>query len=274
MDYQRVENWHKLPELKRLKDLPGSLKELYYRGRWDAKIFESTVAIVGSRRMSEYGRRVLEKMIPPLLLKKKTIISGFMYGVDQYAHQMCVEGGGKTIAVLGWGIKERLQMTDDRLQKKIIDSGGLIISEWEEQMATLWTFPVRNRIVAVLADEVIVVEAATKSGSLITANWARKLGRTLWAVPGPITSRTSAGTNQLIASGQAKMWLGENSQDTRNKKQTNNNDPIINLLQTEELTADEVARKMGKPVAEVGAQLSLLTLAGEVEERGGKYYSI
>jgi DNA processing protein len=271
MEYQKVENWQEQPELKRLLGVKPKIESLYYRGKWNPKIFEKTVAIVGSRRISEYGKRVLEKMIPPLLLSKKTIISGFMYGTDQYAHNLAVEGGGKTIAVLGWGIKQMLDARDKILAEKIIKSGGLIISEWEDQLGSLWTFPVRNRIVAALSDEVIVTEAAHKSGSLITANWATKSGKPLFAVPGPVTSKVSEGTNELIASGQAKMWQN-NNQDTSTKKQTIINDPIFKTLGDEGMTTSEVARKIGKPVGEVGAQLSLLALTGEIVERSGKYY--
>ncbi len=92
MGYQKLEEWEVRAELKRLVGVKPRVEGLYYRGKWNPEIFEKTVAIVGSRRMTEYGKRVLEKMVPPLLLQGKTIISGFMYGVDQYAHQLCVEG--------------------------------------------------------------------------------------------------------------------------------------------------------------------------------------
>jgi DNA processing protein len=106
------------------------------------------------------------------------------------------------------------------------------LSEWEDQKPTLWTFPVRNRIVAALSDDVIVIEAALKSGSLITANIARKLGRRLWAVPGAITSRTSAGTNMLIAQGYAKMW----SSDAPQAKGETSDNPLLSLLEGDALT--------------------------------------
>src|SRR3972149_1027883 len=134
-------------------------------------------------------------MIPRFVFEKRTVVSGFMYGVDQHAHEVCVANGGKTIAILGWGIKRPLDGTDKKLAERIISSGGLLMSEWEDQQATLWTFPVRNRIVAAISKDIIVVEAAVKSGSLITANIARKLKRRIWAVPGAITNRYSTGAN-------------------------------------------------------------------------------
>jgi len=268
LPYKKVENWKKFPELSRLTDLPNPPDELFYAGTWDPEIFGSCVAVVGSRRMTEYGRRVIEKIVPRFVFEKKTIVSGFMYGVDQYAHEICVASGGRTIAVLGWGIKKNLDGADRKLAESIVSSGGLLLSEWEDQQPTLWTFPVRNRIVAALCEDVIVVEAAVKSGSLITANIARKLKRRLWAVPGAITSRLSAGTNMLIAEGHARMWMGDTPQTPVKKS----DDPLLAILEYDALTANDVARKLGAPVSDIGAQLSLLALTGQLTERGGKYY--
>jgi DNA processing protein len=266
MHHQRLPDWPRKPELSSLLDLSNPPKELFYKGTWSKDVFTRCVAVIGSRRMTDYGRRVVEKIVPRLVFEKKTIISGFMYGVDQYAHRVCIENGGKTVAVLGWGINRQLDGADKKLDRDIISSGGLILSEWESQPATLWTFPVRNRIVAALSAEVIVVEAAIKSGSLITAAIARKLKRKVWAVPGEITNRMSAGTNMLIAHGEAVMWLGDTIIAPATK------DPMLNLLQNSALSASEIARLLGKPVSDVGAQLSFLSLTGQIVERGGKYH--
>ncbi len=268
MHCQLLPDWRKKHELSSLLDLPNPPKELFFLGTWDPTIFKNCVAIVGSRRMTEYGRRVIEKIVPQLTFEKKTVISGFMYGVDQYAHDVTIQNGGKTIAVLGWGINRKLDGVDKKLADAIISSGGLIISEWNDQAATLWTFPVRNRIVAALSAEVIVIEAGVKSGSLITATIARKLKRKLWAVPGPITSIQSKGTNVLIASGAAQMWLGESAQTA-----IATDDPIIACLTNDALSASEIARKLQKPVSDIGAKLSLLAVTGQITERGGKYYA-
>lgn len=209
MEYREVTDWSKRPELQQLLDVSTTPKHLYYQGQWDSQIFTKCVAVVGSRKMTVYGERVIEKLIPWLLSQNYTIVSGFMYGIDQYAHKICVENGGKTIAVLGWGITTPLVGSDAKLAKEIVDSGGLLLSEWKEQKPSHWTFPARNRIVAGLSTKIYVVEAAAQSGSLITARLALKLHKDLWAVPGPITSRTSVGTNKLIAQGKANMWLGD-----------------------------------------------------------------
>ena len=268
MDYQQVKNWRDLPELSKLNDLPNPPKELYCSGTWDPTLFKNCVAVVGSRRMTEYGRRVIEKIVPKLVFEKRVIVSGFMYGVDQYAHQVCLDSGGKTIAVFGWGMSYPLSGKEKILAQHIIKSGGFLLSEWKDQQPTLWTFPIRNRIIVALSSEVIVIEAAAKSGSLITATIAQKLKRPLWAVPGPITSPTSVGTNELIATGKALMWQGQALHQLELPR-----DPLLRLLTTDAMTPNEIARKLGKPVAEIGAQLSLLALTGQLIERGGKYYA-
>ncbi len=267
MDYSEIADWQKIPGLSGLSDLTTPPKKLYFQGNLDPAIFKNCVAIVGSRKMTDYGQRAIEKIVPRLILQGKTIVSGFMYGVDQYAHKTCIESGGKTIAVLGWGIANKLSDDDAELAKEIIKSGGILLSEWEFQKASHWTFPVRNRIVAALAKEVIIVEAADKSGSLITAKIASKLKRTLWAVPGPITSRTSAGTNSLIAKGHAKIWLEAQTPPLRQS-----DDPILEILEREAQTADELSRKLNIPISETGAKLSMLLLSGQVTEKGGKYF--
>lgn len=268
MDYQEIKNWQKLKGLSKLLDLSTPPKKLYFQGRLNPKIFENCAAIVGSRRMTNYGERAIEKIVPQLIQQGKTIVSGFMYGVDQCAHRVCIEGGGITIAILGWGIDKKLTGGDLKLANKIIQTRGILLSEWDSQEPAHWTFPARNRIVAALSEEVIIVEAAEKSGSLITARLAKKLKRTLWAVPGPITSHTSEGTNSLIAQGLAKMWLGK----TALASYKGGDDPILEILLNEALTADELARKLNIPIAEAGAKLSILLLSGQVIEINGKYY--
>lgn len=267
MNFKRVDHWKSLPELNKLKDLSNPPKELFFLGRWNPDIFKNCVAVVGSRRMTNYGRDVIEKIIPRLVFDKKTIVSGFMTGVDQSAHQATIENGGKTIAVLGWGINYNMESQDKILAKKILDSEGLLISEWENQKPTLWTFPYRNRIVAALSSEVFIIEAAAQSGSLITARLAKKLKRKLWAIPGPITSKTSVGTNGLIAAGDAQMWLDENAPSRQDLP-----DPLLNLISSEPLTANEIARKLNLSISDLGAKLSLLTLEGALLEKDSKYY--
>ena len=240
---------------------------VYWKGKWDEKLFEKCAAVVGSRRMTQYGQRVVEKLVPVLVHEGWTIVSGFMYGVDQAAHKTCLDCGGRTIAVVGWGIKQKLEMGDEKLEKEIINAGGLVISEWEDQQPAYWTFPARNKIVAGISERIYVVEAASRSGALITAGMGQKLGKEIWAVPGPITSSVSAGTNRLIASGQAKMWLADDVRVTGK-----NNTEIYTLLQNEALTVDELVRKTGRSAEDIGSELTMMMLAGDIVEKDGKYY--
>ncbi|MBI4034967.1 MAG: DNA-protecting protein DprA [Candidatus Chisholmbacteria bacterium] len=272
-----------------LRQVEPQVKQLFYQGEWERGWFKKCVAVVGARRMTDYGVRVVAKLIPVLVEAGVKIVSGFMYGVDQAAHKETLASGGKTIAVLGWGIDWQMADDDLVLAHEIIDKGGLVMSEWENQAPALWTFPQRNRIVAGLAEAVVVIEAGEKSGSLITVEWAKKLGKKVLAVPGPITSKMSIGTNQLIKSSEAVMvrsgeeileelgW-GKNSIKYRvvsiKYKKYNKASQILKLLENEALTVDQIVRQVGKGAAEVGAELSLLVLKGEVEEKEGKYYLV
>lgn len=216
--------------------------------------------------MTDYGRRVIEKIVPQLVQDGWTIISGFMYGVDQYAHKICIENGGRTIAVLGWGI-------DQENDTKIIESGGLLVSLWKDQLGTLWTFPARDRVMAALGHELIVVEAGVKSGSLITAEMAYKLGKPIWAIPGPITSSVSVGTNQLIADGKAKIWTHSTPSPSPKLGEGKSRGGVMDLIRDEGLDASEIARRLNRSASDVGAELTMLMLKGDVEEREGKYFT-
>mgnify|MGYP001608620962 CR=1 FL=1 len=219
--------------------------------------------------MTDYGRRVIEKIVPQLVQDGWTIVSGFMYGVDQYAHKTTLACGGKTIAVLGWGINYQMSNDECLMSNKIIETGGLMVSQWEDQIPTLWTFPARDRVMAALGHELIVIEAAAKSGSLITAEMAYKLGKPIWAIPGPITSSVSVGTNKLIAEGKAKIWLGHH-----NDQMIKCSNDILSLIQNEGLDASEIARRLNRSASDVGAELTMLILKGDIEEREGKYYAL
>jgi len=271
-----------------LKKINNPPKVLFYRGKLNQEIFRKTLAIVGSRRITQYGKRIIDQFVPSLVAEKVTIISGFMYGVDSEAHQKCVEYGGKTIAVLGCGLDIIYPEDNKRLYAKILQTGGLILSEYEPRAKPqLWTFPQRNRIIAGLATlGVLIVEAGKKSGSLITARLAKKQKKELFAIPGPITSSVSVGTNLLIQTGQAKMVLNVNDllnlPLTSKKEQVNTGftpmtlnpieQKIYQALQAEALTTDELARSFNKNIIEISKILSLMSLKGIISESAGKFY--
>jgi len=267
-------------QLKKIKNCP---KILYFRSRWRREIFEKTLVIVGSRKMTRYGREVVEKFMPDLVSNGLTVISGFMYGIDSEAHKRCIENGGTTVAVLGSGLNELPTADNDDLYDMIIDSGGVLVSEYKPDFkATMWSFPQRNRIVAGLATEgVLIVEAGIKSGSLITARIANEQGKKVMAIPGPINSSTSEGGNWLIKNNLATM-ITESADITGYKNKTvqfelfdslNDNERlIVNTLSREDMTIDELARSCRMSVSEISVLVSSMAIRDLVREEAGKIF--
>ncbi len=282
-----------------LKKIRPEVKNVFYKGNIDLLLDDAPkLAIVGSRRMTEYGQRVIEKWMPVLVNKGVTVVSGFMYGVDQTAHRICLENGGKTIAVLGWGIDWQVADQDVELYQQIIESdsppageagppagrAGLILSEYEGgTVPQLWFFPQRNRIVAGICDAVLVIEGSAKSGSMITAKLANRFGKKLLALPGQVTSRVAEGTNGLIRDGKAKavtsaeevlkeMGLLPGQLNLPSAMLTDSSsDPLISLLADGERSVDELSRLLKLGVPQILGKLTELTLCGMVTEAGGKY---
>ena len=264
--WANAENW------KCFSGLKNKVKEIWIEGNISYQELEKSVAVVGSRRISQYGRQVVEKLVSQLISLRVPVVSGFMYGTDQAVHRGVIEAGGVTVAVLGWGIKyDKMEEEDKKLWNKIVDSGGVILSEWEYQTPAFWTFPARDRIMAALSTDIYVVEAAGKSGALITAEIALDLKKNVWAVPGSVFSSVSAGTNRIIADGKAKMWLPNQQLSFNLSHEVKSDSKVYSLLQKEVLTADDIAKKLNKPITDVLQELMMLTLEGKVMEREGKY---
>lgn len=261
------------------------MKTLHFRGVDPYKINKKSIAIVGSRQMTRYGREVVDKFVSDFVANGITTISGFMYGVDTEVHQKTIDYGGKTIAVFGCGLDHIYPSENKKLYEKIIKSGGSIISEYEDSAKpSIWKFPQRNKIVVGLASlGVLVIEAGENSGSLVTAKIAKKMGKKVWAVPGPINSRVSVGCNSLIKSGDAVMSTSVNdiihtkisyfAKATRDKPELSGlENKIYRALTLEPLDIDEVVVKLGESVVEIGTTLSIMGIKGLVTESGGKYY--
>lgn len=188
------------PEI--LKHIPGPPKELFLMGELQPLMELPRVAIVGSRKVTPYGRQVTQQLARELAKAGVVIISGLALGVDAIAHEAALEAGGKCIAVLPTSLQEIYPASHRHLAKKILANGGALISEYPEGMPSLkQNFIERNRLVSGLSDGVLITEAAVKSGTLHTANFALDQGKTVMAVPGNITSQTSQGTNNLLKSG-------------------------------------------------------------------------
>ncbi len=159
------------------------------------------VAIVGSRRPTPYGLAVAERLASDLAVRGVTIVSGLARGIDTAAHRGALAAGGRTLAVLGCGL-DVVYPLENRALARAIEAQGALVSQFAPGMPALpGHFPARNRTLAGLALGVVVVEAADRSGALITAGFAGDLGREVFAVPGRITSPTSAGANRLIQDG-------------------------------------------------------------------------
>ena len=184
----------------KLKESLSDCKPINYRG--ELSICNSkSVAVVGSRNCTEYGIVVAKEIGKKAAEYGAVVISGLARGIDTASHRGALSAGAKTVAVLGGGINTYYPKENKILQDKIGEE-GLLISEYEDDFqAKAYTFPQRNRIISALADAVVVVEAQTRSGSLITAESAIEQGKNVYAVPGNITSKTSMGTNKLIREG-------------------------------------------------------------------------
>ena len=190
----------KYPE--RLRHIYGKPLVLYVLGNVDALNSEKAIAIVGPRNNSEYGARVTEELAMELVSYDTTIVSGLARGIDAIAHRATLKAEGCTVAVLGNGIDTIYPYENRELHRLIIKNGGAIVSEFGPEIPAMpFHFPIRNRIVSGLSLGVVVIEGASKSGSLITAGHAIAQNRDVFAVPGEIYSIMSQATNQLIKQG-------------------------------------------------------------------------
>ena len=186
-----------------LRNISSPPKQLYYLGAPLSDLDQRpTVAIVGSRKVSHYGGQVTAELASALARRDITVVSGLAMGVDAIAHQAVVEAGGRAVAVLPSGLDLIYPASNRQLAKRILERGGTLITEYPfETEPFKQNFIARNRLIAGLAQATLITEAAEKSGSLHTANFALEQGREVLAVPGNITSYLSTGTNNLIKSG-------------------------------------------------------------------------
>ena len=179
---------------------------LYVKGAWAECLEQPCVAIVGSRRCSTYGQNAALMLARELAQRGVTIISGLARGIDAAAHRGALEGGGKTVAVMGTGLDQFYPRDHGKLALEILKRGGGLVTQFPLGTPPVSeNFPYRNRVISGLSLGVVVVEAAENSGSLITARLAMEQNREVFAVPGNITSRNSFGTNYLIKGAGAKL---------------------------------------------------------------------
>jgi DNA processing protein len=301
------------------KDYPGLLKQikkppfvLYYKGNKNLVIARSEatkqslkeiaalptvarndklIAIVGTRRITEYGKQVTESLTTDLVNNGFIIVSGLALGVDATAHRTTIENKGKTIAVLGCGVDCCSPEENTTLYDRILESGGAIVSEYPLGTSpTKGSFPSRNRIIAGLSQGVLVTEGSADSGALYTADEAFNLMRPVFAVPGPITSSLSKGPHGLIAKG-AKLISGADeiieilgttgttsTTSTTGKKHlkgsTREEQKIIDALQNESLHFDEIVKRTKIKSSKLGSILSLMEMKGMLRGLGAGNFSL
>ncbi len=269
---------------KLLKEIDSPPLVLYAKG--DVNLLNSTcVAIVGSRRASRYGKDVTEKFSSVLAQSGITIVSGLADGVDTFAHDACVKAKGKTIAVLGGGINEIYPATNTNLANKIIETGGLIISEYKpNEKPQTYYFPVRNRIIAGMCKAVLITEATEKSGSMHTKNYALDFGREVFAVPGRINDIYSTGCNKIIKNCQSAIaldpndvlnFLGKNFVESKtNVVQYSLTDRLIlDIIDVNEVHYEEILAKSGMDSKELNTALIRLELKNLIKKLPGNFYS-
>lgn len=187
---------------QRLLQIKSFPTKIYALGNTDLLNARHTIGIVGSRKCSEYGRKVANEFSQKLSEKGICIISGMAAGIDGIAHNAAIDECGKTIAVLGGGFNHIYPPENEWLFHKIVEKGGCVISEYSPEIeADKSKFPIRNRIISGLSDAVLVVEALFKSGSTITARLAKQEGKKVYAIPNNIYVSTAGGTNRLIQEG-------------------------------------------------------------------------
>jgi len=269
--------------LKRISNPP---KILYVRGKIKAK--ENCVAIVGTRNCSNYGKQVAFEIARELAKNNITVVSGLAPGIDTFVHKAVVELKKRTIAVLGTGVDDEslYPKSNLKLVREILKNDGCLISEYPPGTAgTRFTFPQRNRIISGISLGVVVIEARIKSGALITAEWAKKQKRKVFAVPGSIYSSTSRGCHLLLKKG---AFLVEKPSDILEKLNiplpsqsltslsfnTKEEEMILNILKEGPLSVDEIIKKTNLSTSCVIRTLSLMETEDKVKNLGGDIYAI
>lgn len=255
---------------------------LYYRGNLDIAR-EPCIAVVGTRRSSQYGKYVTDKIVRELA-QRFTVVSGLATGIDGFAHTAALNAGGNTIAVLGSGLFNVTPVSNAKLFDEICKRGLVVTEYTPDTHATEYTFPERNRIISGLCKGVLVIEADDGSGSLITANCALEQGRDVFAVPGDIDKVRSVGTNKLIKKGAVPVTSANDIFDyydipTIGKKQKSveldfSQQKILDMLANGEMSFDLLAEQSGMTVAELNTSLSALMIFGLVHETSKNVYGL
>jgi DNA processing protein len=264
--------------LKRIFDPPAII---FYKG--DIKYpFIKSIAVVGTRKATSYGQKICEDFVVRFSELNFTIVSGMAAGIDIIAHKVALKNNAKCIGVIGHGFDYYYPVYNKKFYDEVLDSGGCLISEClPSEVPIPGNFPSRNRIIAGLSKSTFVVEAAIKSGSLITAKLAFAENRDVYAAPADITRQSQQGCNELIKLHIAKMATSVEDilSDYGVKEKVNNIEinsitenldselkKVVELISLEKLIADQISRSLGLPISNVGQMLTELELIGVIDK--------
>ena len=271
---------------ERLKKIESPPIGLFIKGDQELLIGPQTIAVVGTRKITSYGREVTENLVGALCSSGFVIVSGMALGVDGIGHKSAIDNRGSTIAILGCGVDCPYPRENEKLYEEILDSNGLIVSEYPLGMsANQGTFPARNRVIAGISLAVLITEAAEDSGSLITAGHAVKQGKPVFAVPGPITSQMSKGTLKLLKQGAILVSSASDILEALNIKNkivnikntykklniTREEEKILKVIEGEEWTIDEISKLANIKIDKLSTILSEMEIKGIIRNTGGKF---
>lgn len=278
----------------KLKIIKNAPEKLYAIGDVNL-LYQDSFAIVGTRNPTEYGEKVSKNFSKEIALRDIPIVSGMAKGIDEIAHQSALECQGKTIAVLGCGLEYYFKYGENKtLFQKIIENGGLILSEYElEEVSSKEKFPKRNRIIAALSDGVLVVEAAFRSGSSITARYANEYEKKVFCIPGRIDSKKSVGTNILIKNGailtssiedvlncypqfanRKRKTIRKNPKKEFVKKMKEEWKDVYSVLKDDTCSLEELQIKTQKDIRPLIKIISEMEIEGIIEQEIGLGYRI
>jgi len=271
--------------LQSLSSIAKKPKALHYAGKLPQERIP-TVAIVGTRKPTSYGKEVTTRFADELARKGIVIISGLALGVDAIAHTAALDAGGTTIAVLGNGLPTIYPAANRHLAKRILTDGGAILTEYEDGVeARSHQFLERNRIVSGLADAIIITEAAQRSGTLNTAAHALEQGKEVFVVPGNITSPMSLGCNALITQGATPLMNSDQILEiiapellSGQASLFRSNDPlqqkILDHISEGIRNGDELQQTIGCSATELSTALTLLEINGSIRALGGNQWTL
>ena len=271
-----------------LREIPAPPPVLYVRGRLLPED-DLAVGVVGTRNISAYGRHVTDLLAGDLAAQRVTIVSGLARGVDTHAHSAALSAGGRTVAVLGCGPDLVYPPENARLAARIVEQGAIVTEFPPGTQPEAGNFPARNRIISGLSLAVLVTEAPEASGALITARFAAEQGRDIFAVPGAITNRGSAGANRLIQDGAKLILSAEDALTELNLSMVPQQMELREALPADEAEAaliaclraagdprhiDDLCRASDLPVALVSGALAMMELKGMVALVGPMTYAL